>query len=244
MNPEGVDAVDSSATEVALQWPWANTVVDASWADCVRAFARGAAGQQLQVALREARQRGVIMYPPQPLRALRLTPLHGVRVVIVGQDPYHQAGQANGLAFSVGPGQRRPPSLRNVLEEVVRDWGQTCITDGQLEPWAQQGVLLINRVLTVEDSRPNAHAGWGWELMSDMLLGAVNALPHPVAFLLWGAHAQKLRACLDESRHRVWVANHPSPLSARRGPQPFVGCAHFSAVNRWLQQQGQSAIQW
>ena len=241
----GINAVSAAVAGVGLSsWPWADASVDASWSAVVQAFAMTPEGVGLQQRLNEVRAREAVVYPPQPLRALALTPLPRVRVVVVGQDPYHQVGQANGLAFSVGPGHKRPPSLRNILQEVERDWGCTQIQDGQLEPWAQQGVLMINRVLTVEDSRPASHAGWGWEAFTDRVLAAVNAAAHPVAFLLWGAHAQKLRATIDEQRHRVWAANHPSPLSARRGPEPFVGCGHFSAVNAWLTARGEVPIQW
>lgn len=218
--------------------------MDASWQATAAHFWASPAGQRLTQHLAQARAQQTLIYPPQPLRAFALTPLPEVRVVIVGQDPYHQRGQANGLAFSVGPGFKRPPSLRNVMQELERDVGCSAISDGQLEPWAHQGVLLMNRVLTVSDSQPASHQGWGWEWFTDAVLAAVNALPQPVAFLLWGAHAQQLRGQIDERRHRVWTANHPSPLSARRGAQPFVGCGHFSAVNAWLCEQARVPIEW
>jgi uracil-DNA glycosylase len=227
-----------------LIWPPTNWVCDASWRPTWQDFLAHAAGQRLMQRLTQALAQQQCIYPPQPLRALALTPLPAVRVVIVGQDPYHQLGQANGLAFSVGPGLKRPPSLRNLMQEVARDVGPSPIADGQLEPWARQGVLLMNRVLTVADSQPTSHQGWGWEVFTDAMLAAVNALAHPVAFLLWGTHAQQLRGLIDERRHRVWTANHPSPLSARRGAQPFVGCGHFSAVNAWLLEQDRPPIEW
>ena len=228
----------------SLHWTQFHGQLDPSWRSLFQTFERTQAGQGLRERLAQAQQQGVPIYPPTPLRALALTPLHAVRVVVLGQDPYHGPGQANGLAFSVGPGQRPPPSLRNILKEVVRDIGKTEIVDGQLEPWARQGVLLVNRVMTVEDGRPASHQGWGWEAFSADILRAVDALPHGVAFLLWGAQAQAARDLIDEDRHRVFTANHPSPLSANRPPTPFVGCGHFSAVNRWLKSEGQAPITW
>lgn len=227
-----------------LKWPFAESQIPDDWRELVQAFAWSEKGQALRQKLEYERQNGALIYPPYPLRALSLTPLNRVRVVIVGQDPYHQAGQANGLAFSVGLNQKRPPSLRKILQEVERDQGATQILDGQLEPWARQGVLMINRVLTVRDSQPACHANWGWEAFTDEVLRAVNELKHPVAFLLWGAHAQKLVELIDERRHCIWRANHPSPLSARRGSTPFVGCGHFSAVNAWLRERGEAEISW
>ena len=214
------------------------------WSQLVNDFWQADAGASLKAKLTESLAQGAQIYPPSPLRALDLTPLDAVRVVIVGQDPYHQPGQANGLAFSVGPAQKRPPSLRNILEEVARDCGQTCILDGQLEPWATQGVLLLNSVLTVERDAPASHRGWGWESLSRAVLQAVHNQNRAVAFVLWGADAQKLAPMIHAPQHRVWTANHPSPLSARRPPQPFVGCGHFSQINRWLVDQGQAPIRW
>ncbi len=219
-------------------------MVGGGWDQLVADFWRTQAGAALKLRLAESLERGAQIYPPTPLRALALTPLEEVKVVIVGQDPYHQPGQANGLAFSVGPGQRRPPSLRNILEEVTRDCGQTCIKDGQLEPWAAQGVLLLNGVFTVERDAPGSHRGWGWEPLSQGVLQAVHNQAKPTAFVLWGADAQKLAPLIHAPQHHVWMANHPSPLSARRPPVPFVGCGHFSQINRWLADNGQTPIRW
>jgi uracil-DNA glycosylase len=224
--------------------PMSHWHCDASWRELIEVFWAEGDGLKLLEHLRQAQETGSVIYPPQPLRALSLTPLSSVRVVIMGQDPYHQPGQANGLAFSVGPGQKRPPSLRNLLTEVERSCGETCIHDGQLEPWARQGVLLLNTVLTVSHDQPASHKGWGWETLTLRLMAKVIELPKPVAFVLWGGHAQALRGHIDESRHRVWVANHPSPLSARRGPIPFVGCDHFAQINAWLCDQGQAPVVW
>jgi uracil-DNA glycosylase len=177
---------------------------------------------------------GAVVYPAAVFRALELTAPADVRVVIVGQDPYHGPGQAHGLAFSVQDDQRLPPSLRNMLQEVESDTGLPSQCRGDLSAWARQGVLLLNTSLTVEDGKPQSHAGRGWEQLTDALLRHVATQPQPIVFLLWGAAAQRKRALIDEARHRVLTANHPSPLSARRPPEPFVGCRHFTQVNRWL----------
>jgi uracil-DNA glycosylase len=189
---------------------------------------------------------GASVYPPQPLRALDEASPSAVRVVIVGQDPYHGPGQAHGLAFSVPEGTAAPPSLRNLLAEVARDCG--CANKGSvcLRRWARQGVLLLNRVLTVEKDRPASHAGRGWEPFTDGLIEALAVDPTPKVFLLWGAHAQSLRLAIlaRGGAHRILAANHPSPLSARRGPVPFVGCGHFSTANEFLRSHGRAAIDW
>ncbi len=177
---------------------------------------------------------GATVYPGQVFRALELTAPDEVRVVILGQDPYHGPGQAQGLAFSVAPGQRVPPSLRNMLKEVRADTGAASQCRDDLTPWAQQGVLLLNSVLTVEDGAPQSHAGHGWETLTDALLLQVASAAEPVVFMLWGASAQKKRPLLERAAHRVLAANHPSPLSARRAPVPFVGCRHFGQANDFL----------
>ena len=184
------------------------------------------------------------MYPPAPLRMLQLTPLAEVRVVILGQDPYHGPGQAEGLAFSVAGDTPIPPSLRNIFKELCRDLGGPPPALGSLVDWARQGVLLMNTCLTVEDGLPGCHARLGWEGLTTRLLVACNALPEGVVFMLWGAHAQKHRHLIDESRHFVLSSNHPSPLSALRPPLPFIGCGHFGAANRWLAGRGRKEIDW
>lgn len=208
--------------------------VPAAWRPHTDDFFERPAGQALAHFVDARVGAGATVFPAQVLRALDLTAPHEVRVVILGQDPYHGAGQAQGLAFSVAPGQRVPPSLRNILKEVQRDTGVASSCRDDLTPWAAQGVLLLNSVLTVEEGAPQSHAGRGWEALSDGLLGAVAALPAPIVFLLWGASAQRKRALVEHARHRVLVANHPSPLSANRPPLPFAGCGHFSRANAFL----------
>ncbi|MEN9887282.1 MAG: uracil-DNA glycosylase [Pseudomonadota bacterium] len=195
-------------------------------------------------AIQARLQAGAVIYPPQPLRALALTPLDRVRVVILGQDPYHGPGQAEGLAFSVARGVRPPPSLRNIHQEVVRDLGGSLPAHGSLVSWAEQGVLLLNTCLTVEDGAPASHARFGWGGLTDALIEACSEQGPRKAFLLWGAHAQAKAPLIDSTRHLVLQANHPSPLSARRPPVPFVGCGHFGAVNRWLAGLNEKSIAW
>jgi uracil-DNA glycosylase len=220
-------------------WP-----VHPGWAALRSAFAAGPQGQALVRHLADRLQAGATVYPPQPLRALALIPPDQVRVVILGQDPYHGPGQAEGLAFSVAPGIKPPPSLRNIFLELQRDLGLPLPGNGSLVHWATQGVLLLNTCLTVEEGQPASHAGQGWEPFTDALIRHCSQTGPAKAFLLWGAHAQKKRGLIDLARHTVLEANHPSPLSARRPPAPFLGCGHFSAVNRWLGAQGLAPIRW
>ena len=209
--------------------------LDVSWREQVLKWRSSEPAVALLAFLEQRRLAGARIYPPQPLRALALTPLPSVRVVILGQDPYHGAGQADGLAFSVADGLRWPPSLRNILKEVERDLGPLPARAGVLEGWARKGVLLLNTVLTVEDGLPGSHAGRGWESLTDLLVSAVAQKPEPVAFLLWGARAQVKAALIERvapDRHVLLAANHPSPLSALRPPLPFIGCGHFSETMR------------
>lgn len=174
-------------------------------------------------------------------RALDLTPLHQVRVVILGQDPYHGPGQAHGLCFSVQPGVRPPPSLVNIFKELRSDLGIAHPGHGFLEHWARQGVLLLNSVLTVEMGQAASHQGKGWERFTDAVIAQVNALPEPVVFMLWGSYAQRKAAFVDADRHLVLKAAHPSPLSAHNG---FFGCRHFSKANQFLESRGLPPIDW
>lgn len=174
-------------------------------------------------------------------RALDLTPLSRVRVVILGQDPYHGAGQAHGLCFSVRPGVRIPPSLLNIYKEMESDLGIPRASHGFLKSWARQGVLLLNSVLTVEEARAGAHQGQGWERFTDAVIRAVNDECDNVVFMLWGSYAQKKAAFVDGKRHLVLKAPHPSPLSAHNG---FFGCRHFSKANEFLVSRGLDPIDW
>lgn len=180
-----------------------------------------------------------VIFPPQPLRALALTPPEAVRVVILGQDPYHGRGQAEGLAFSVASGVAIPPSLRNIFKEIQRDLGAPSprfpVPGGSLVKWAENGVLLLNTCLTVEEGQPASHAKRGWEQLTDAVIRHVSKHQQNVVFMLWGAHAQGKRELIDASRHKILLANHPSPLSALRPPLPFIGCGHFSVAKAWRQ---------
>jgi len=216
------------------RWP-----VAPDWQPLLESFWRSAQGQALAAFVRARLEQGATIYPPRPLRALELTALDQVRVVILGQDPYHGPGQAEGLAFSVPDGVKPPPSLRNILQEIARDLGRAVPASGSLQSWARHGVLLLNTCLTVEQGHPASHARHGWETLTDALIAACSAHETPKAFLLWGAHAQSKAALIDDSRHLVLQANHPSPLSARRGPRPFIGCGHFGQLRRWQEKNFQ-----
>ncbi len=217
----------------------------AGWRERVEAFLASSTGRELQQFLAEREAAGARIYPPRPFRALELTPLAEVRVVILGQDPYHGPGQAHGLAFSVNEGVKFPPSLRNIFKELQRDLGVVPPMSGSLEPWARQGVLLLNAVLTVEEGAAASHAKRGWEVLTDTLIAAVAREASPKVFMLWGAHAQAKQGLIEGAgEHLVLCANHPSPLSALRPPAPFIGCGHFSQANTWLLAQGEPALDW
>ncbi|MFT3998168.1 MAG: uracil-DNA glycosylase [Asticcacaulis sp.] len=199
--------------------------------------------QSLKSFLQAEKAAGKRIFPKgsEYFRALDLTPLDQVKVVILGQDPYHGEGQAHGLCFSVRPGVRTPPSLVNIYKEMQSDLGIAPARHGFLESWAKQGVLLLNSVLTVEEARAAAHQGRGWEKFTDAVIARVNALPQPVVFILWGAYAQKKAAFVDTSRHLVLKSAHPSPLSAHNG---FLGSRPFSKANQWLVEKGLTPIDW
>lgn len=211
------------------------------WRDLVDAFFQMPTGLALLGFLQTRIDAGAVIFPAQPLRALALTSPEMVRVVILGQDPYHRRGQADGLAFSVASGMAFPPSLRNLYKELHRDLGQlpAVFTEcaGSLEAWARAGTLLLNTCLTVEEKQPTSHSNRGWEVFTDMVIRHVSGCADPSVFMLWGARAQSKRVCIDEKRHLILVANHPSPLSAMRPPIPFIGCGHFSVAQRWLAEQ-------
>ncbi|KFG90644.1 Uracil-DNA glycosylase [Sphingobium herbicidovorans NBRC 16415] len=199
--------------------------------------------QTLKQFLAEEKAAGKRIFPKggEYFRALDLTPLEQVRVVILGQDPYHGEGQAHGLCFSVRPGVRTPPSLVNIYKELKSDLGLTPPRHGFLEHWAQQGVLLLNSVLTVEMGRAASHQKRGWEQFTDAIIRVVNSRADPAVFLLWGAYAQRKAAFVDQDRHLVLKAAHPSPLSAHNG---FLGCRHFSQANAFLEAKGRGAVDW
>lgn len=214
------------------------------WRSLLDRFRQSPEGARLQAFLQARQAQGAVVYPSRPLRVLSLTPPDEVRVVILGQDPYHGAGQAEGLAFSVAPGVTPPPSLRNIFRELERDLGLPPPRDGSLVRWACQGVLLLNASLSVEEGRPGSHAGQGWEVFTDAVIRHCSDSGQRKVFLLWGSHAQKKAAGIDRERHHVLMANHPSPLSARRPPVPFIGCGHFGEANRWLAGQGLPPVLW
>lgn len=199
--------------------------------------------RDLKQFLRDEKAQKKTIYPHSSdwFHALEATPLDAVKVVILGQDPYHQPGQAHGLCFSVKPGIKTPPSLVNIYKELHADLGVTPVNHGYLEHWARQGVLLLNAVLTVEDSNANAHQGKGWEQFTDKIISTINEQQQDVVFMLWGAYAQRKGSVIDESKHCVLKAPHPSPLSAHRG---FLGCRHFSQANQYLESHGRQAIDW
>ena len=235
------------------QWP-----VSDDWQALVDHFLASEAGLQLAQFITSRLEREAIIYPAQPFWALELTPLSKVRVVILGQDPYHGAGQAQGLAFSVPTHTKQPPSLRNIFREIERDpllgqVGSAVKNKASLVPWAQQGVLLLNTVLTVEEAQPASHAGQGWEDVTDEIVRAIAKKETPVVFMLWGKHAQSkinlIQSVQAEQKskgppHLILTANHPSPLSAARKPHPFIGCGHFSAANEFLVKNGGKVIDW
>ncbi|WP_408622921.1 uracil-DNA glycosylase [Celerinatantimonas yamalensis] len=200
--------------------------------------------QQAMAFVSAERAAGKAIYPPQDdvFNAFKWTGLDDVKVVILGQDPYHQPGQAHGLCFSVQPGVRVPPSLVNIYKELSQDIAGFQIPQhGYLESWARQGVLLLNTVLTVEYGKAHSHAKCGWEQFTDAVISQLNDHCDGLVFMLWGAHAQKKGTVIDPQRHCVLKAPHPSPLSAHRG---FLGCQHFSKANQYLQEQGKSPIHW
>ena len=211
--------------------------VAAGWQPLLDGFFASAAGVRLQAFLSERLAAGATIFPSQPLRALALTPPEQVRVVILGQDPYHGRGQAEGLAFSVASGVPLPPSLRNIFKERARDLGVAPPPfpnpGGSLVEWARNGVLLLNTCLTVEEGLPASHAGQGWEALTDAVIRHVSDVAQPSVFMLWGSHAQSKRPLINGHKHKILVANHPSPLSALRPPVPFIGCGHFSAARQW-----------
>lgn len=197
----------------------------------------------LRQFLLQEKQQGKTIYPPGELifNALNSTPFEQVKVVVIGQDPYHGPGQAHGLCFSVRPGVALPPSLRNIYKEIESDTGARMSANGCLQPWADQGVLLLNTVLTVEAGRAASHQGRGWEAFTDRIITLLNEQREHLVFFLWGSHAQRKGQIIDRERHLVLQSPHPSPLSAHRG---FFGNRHFSTANRYLEQHGRTPVDW
>lgn len=199
--------------------------------------------RQLKTFLKAEKQAGKVIYPPsgEMFNAFNSTPFAQVKVVILGQDPYHGPGQAHGLSFSVPSGVRIPPSLQNIFKEIERDLGIPRPNHGNLQAWAEQGVLLLNATLSVEQANAGSHQKRGWEQFTDHAIEALNRDREGLVFLLWGSYAQKKGRLIDTNKHLVLKSVHPSPLSAHRG---FLGCGHFSQVNEYLQAKGQAPIDW
>ena len=199
--------------------------------------------KQLGEFLRREKAAGKVIYPPGPMifQALNSTPLERVRVVILGQDPYHGAGQAHGLCFSVQPGVSPPPSLQNIFKELKRDLNLDIPSHGYLQHWADQGVLMLNTSLTVEQGVAGSHAKMGWQRLTDRIIEVISEKRSDVVFLLWGAHAQSKAKLIDPTRHLLLKSVHPSPLSAHRG---FIGNGHFSRANQFLKQRDLEPIDW
>ena len=242
-------AADASPQQLS-RWQPADWPVAPGWSALVQQFLDSPTGQKLAQFVTERLAAGAVIYPPTPFRALALTPPDGIRVVILGQDPYHGADQAEGLAFSVAPGVKTPPSLRNIFKELLRDGCMArAPASGSLSTWVERGVLLLNSSLTVEDGLPASHAKQGWETLTDAVLAEVAARSPACAYLLWGAHAQAKAPLIERTaaahgrQALVLMANHPSPLSALRPPMPFIGCGHFSAAQHWLAERG-APIDW
>jgi uracil-DNA glycosylase len=225
---------ESTSRKVQLRAEWLNAIGGEFTAPYMR---------ELSQFLRSEQARGKRIFPrgSDMFTALELTPPEAVRVVILGQDPYHGPGQAHGLSFSVPPGIPVPPSLRNIFTELKNDLGLEPPSHGCLRHWALQGVLLLNSVLTVESGLAGSHQNRGWERFTDRLLEVVVSAGRPTVFLLWGAQAKKKMPNLDGNSHLILTAPHPSPLSAHRG---FLGCGHFSQANDFLQRSGRGVIDW
>ena len=242
------EAAPGGLPDNRLQQPLAEAFggLPAAWEGLAQGFLASEAGQRLCARVDQRRAEGVEIYPSDPLRALRsLTPAQ-VKVVILGQDPYHGPGEAQGLAFSVPEGVKIPPSLRNIRRELVDDLGGSPPASGDLSAWNAAGVLLLNTSLTVERDQPASHAKAGWAEFTDAVIAAVADDPSPKVFLLWGAHAQRKAERIRGSgrAHAVFESNHPSPLSALRPPVPFVGSRPFSRANAWLQAAGVGTVDW
>ena len=223
-----------------------NEAIPESWRAVLEPVLASAKSRALGEFLKAEEAAGKAIYPPRGTRlaALELTPLDAVKVVILGQDPYHGAGQAHGLSFSVQNGVKVPPSLANIYKELEADLGLPRAAHGNLSGWARQGVLLLNNALTVEDGKPASHQGKGWEEITDAIVAAVATKPEPCVFMLWGGHAKKKAASvpgLMDGHHLILTAPHPSPLSAHTG---WFGSGHFGKANAFLEAHGRGAVDW
>tara|TARA_B100000579_G_scaffold133614_1_gene108082 strand:+ start:1210 stop:1914 length:705 start_codon:yes stop_codon:yes gene_type:complete len=216
--------------------------MDISWLNALGSEFEKSYMNNLRDFLKKEKSEKKIIFPPtnKIFSSLKLTTLDSVKVVIIGQDPYHGIGQANGLAFSVEGGVPIPPSLKNIFKEIKEDIKEEPPISGDLSFWADQGVLLLNSVLTVEMANPASHAEKGWEMFTDRIIHILN-LKKNIVFLLWGSYAQKKGSIIDDKKHKILTAPHPSPLSAHRG---FFGCRHFSKANDYLTKIGKNKIQW
>lgn len=218
------------------------------WKGDFAAFFKEPQGRGLLDFLHVRLEAGAVVYPSDPYRVFRLTRPSQVSVVVLGQDPYHGPGQAMGIAFSVPAGLKKlPPSLKNIFKEIDREGLGAMPADGDLSAWVRQGVLLMNATLTVEDGKPQSHAGRGWENLTDRLIARVLADGHPVVFMLWGAAAQKKKDFIEANAQApvlILTSNHPSPLSALRPPVPFIGCGHFQTANEWLREHERRPVRW
>lgn len=226
--------MDGSSDRVRLESGWKQALASEFSSDYMI---------RLRAFLLAEKQQGKVVYPPGPqiFNAFEHTPFDQVKVVILGQDPYHGPGQAHGLCFSVPEGVKPPPSLINIFKEISRDFGTPMSRNGNLEHWADQGVLLLNATLTVLQGQAGAHQGKGWERFTDAVIDRLNRQRDGLVFMLWGSYAQKKGALIDRQRHLVLTAPHPSPLSAHRG---FIGCGHFSKANEYLRSHGKQPVAW
>jgi uracil-DNA glycosylase len=216
--------------------------IEASWKSALSDQFDQPYFESIRAFLRDTIGAGRVVYPPGPLifNAFNQTPFDAVRVVVLGQDPYHNPGEAMGLSFSVPSGVRIPPSLVNIFKEIQRDLGLPMPTHGDLSGWAKQGVLLLNAILTVEAGKAGAHQQIGWQQFTDVVIQRLSARRDGIVFMLWGRFAQSKRGLIDASRHLLLEAAHPSPLAR----DAFRGCRHFSQANAWLEERGESGIDW
>lgn len=214
-----------------------------TWADILDDEKTQPYFQSIVQFLTDAKEAGKIIYPAENelFSAFKETPYDQVKVVILGQDPYHRPGQAHGLSFSVKPGVKPPPSLKNIFQELKNDLNNPIPPHGCLQKWAHQGVLLLNTSLSVEEGLPQSHAKIGWTIFTDNIIEQLNHYPKPLVFLLWGAHAKNKQILIDEKKHLVLASAHPSPFSVHKG---FYGCRHFSKTNAFLEAHGREPIDW